>query len=58
MSRENKSRDTDGIMIRSSDKRWRVVNKNEIENKLKSTNSKIILSTSDSKETLDKRKFS
>ena len=43
-------------MISSSDARWGAVNRNIIENKLKSIIPKITLSTSDSKEDLDKSK--
>ena len=44
-------------MISSSDARWGAVNRNIIENKLKSIIPKITLSMSDSKEYLDKSKY-
>ena len=48
--RESRKRSIDGVLISSSDTRWGTVNKNIIEDKLKTINAKILINTSDRKE--------
>ena len=57
IKKESNVRKIDGVMISSSDARWNMKNKTMMTNKLKSTNSNVIVNTSDSGEKVETGSF-
>ena len=53
MKKESKMRQTDGVMINSSDVRWNAINKMTMSNKLKIMNNDNIINASDSGEEVE-----